>query len=143
MGRVSKKQMRINHKKFVKKYLETGNASEAIRQVYPKNENPEVAGSMLLAKPSIQEAIQEAFEKHDRGIDKDIGALIEVADNKEAKVSGADKIRANELLLKLRGAFNQPNLNLNFSISGKIDGMTEEQAEEMLEKIKRQKNQIV
>ena len=131
-----------NHKKFIKHYVATGKQTEAYRKAFPANKNPDVAAAMLVAKPHIQDAIQQAFAKYDRGIDKDIGGLIEVADNQDAKITGSDKLRATELLLKLRGAFNQPNLNLNFSITGKIEDMQEGEARELLEKI-RAKNSAV
>lgn len=145
MGRVSQKQMKLNHKKFIKKYLETGNAAEAVRQVYPNDHHPDSTGSKLLNKPNIQEAIQAAFAKYDREVDKEIGELIEVADAKEMKdlPTYTEKIKANELLLKLRGAFNQPNMNLNFSITGKIEELPKDQAQEMLNKIREKNNQIV
>lgn len=139
------KNLTINQKKFVKAYIQTGNGKEAVKKAYPNNHDEAPTASKLLKKPHIQQAIQEAFNRFDRDVDKEIGQLIKVADAKDMKdlPTYTDKLKANELLLKLRGAFNQPNMNLNLSFTGNIEDLPEGQAREILEKIRSKNTEVV
>lgn len=125
-------------KRFVVSYLKTGNASEAARIAYPDNKNPDVRAMHSLHQIPVQEAIQEAFRKYDQQIDQEVGNLINIAnhDPMVKLASGEQVIKANEMLLKLRGAFNQPNVNLNFTIDGKIKEMTKEEAQKMVDQLR-------
>lgn len=55
--------LRRRQQKFVDVYVETGNASEAIRRINPKSKRPDIAGSKLKRKPEIRAAIEERTQE--------------------------------------------------------------------------------
>ena len=140
MGRLNPAQ-----KKFIVKYLETGNGAASARYAYPQNQDPHVRANELLETKSVQEEIQKAFAKYDQQIDKEVGNLISIAnhDPKERLQSAEPVIKANEMLLKLRGAFDRPNINLNFNVNSKMEQLSPEKAREVLENIRGKNNGVI
>jgi hypothetical protein len=55
----TRKPLRTRLRAFVRAYVETGNATESMRRIGFTGSRPDVAGSKLLAKPRVREAIQE------------------------------------------------------------------------------------
>lgn len=99
--------MTIKQQIFVKKYIELGNATEAVMQSYNVKRRviAAVMAKQLKKKPHIQEAIILAYEDGGLTIKQAIKNLAYIADLTPARVSVNAVLRANIELLKLRGAY--------------------------------------
>lgn len=120
---MDKVKLSARHKKFAELYAESGNGTDAYRQVFnTHNDNTaRTNGSKLLANPNIFAYIQQLIEEADN---KQIAKAREVLqyltgvmrgtekDSFGLDASLADRTRAAELLGKRYGIFTD-NLNVN------------------------------
>lgn len=94
---------------FVQKYIETGNASQAGREVYSQRQQ----GVENLSKPVVSEVIKTVWE--DVGLtDEYLGQKIQEG-IEEASVEGK-KLNFIETALKLKGHLKNVSVNLSHSI---------------------------
>ena len=94
---------------FIQKYVETGNASEAGREIYAQRQQ----GVENLSKPVVQEVIESVWEK--TGLtDEYLGTKIQEG-IEEASVEGK-RLNYIETALKLKGHLKNVSVNLSHSI---------------------------
>ena len=76
-------KLTLKQKRFVDRYIETGNATEAVRQVYDKTTewSARAIGSENLTKPNIQASIEERLQNC-----KDIIYWIATKDDEKSEV---------------------------------------------------------
>ena len=101
----------IKEAKFVKKYIDIGNATEAIAQTY-NTKSRKSAGLMariIKKKPHIQEAIRLSLQK--KGLTSDTLAdnIAYLANARPEKITADVILRANIEALKLQGAYEKVN----------------------------------
>ena len=100
--------MTIKQKRFVKKYLASGNGTQSVLDSY-NTENPNTAAviaSENLRKLKVIEEINRILDRKGLGIEKvseSVGLIFERG--VETKVTGDNVLRAAEMVLKLHRAF--------------------------------------
>ena len=120
-------------KRFIKKYLETGNATEAAMEVYNANsrKSAQALGSKLLSKDIVQDSLDIALQR--QGLDDD--TLLEDTYHfvKQGKanphVKPADALRALEILFKVKGRLQPPatqSLTVHYSGMSKSELIAEQ-----------------
>ncbi|RJQ27951.1 hypothetical protein C4577_00360 [Candidatus Parcubacteria bacterium] len=138
--------MTTKQKLFIKKYLETGNGTQAALEVYNTND-PNVAkviASENLTKPNIREALEVALSSQGLTLDVIAGNIGNLANSKPEKVSSDAILKANVELLKLHGAYPDKK-SYQFSVSARADirSMTFQEAKMALEKLNRNIDELL
>lgn len=130
--------MTIKQKLFVKKYLETGNGTQAALEAYNTND-PNVAkviASENLTKPNVKVALDEVLRSQGLTLDvltKNIGGL---ANTIPAKVTGETVLKANIELLRLSGAYpDKKSYQYKMTIQGRVKDMSYAEAKTELDKL--------
>lgn len=140
------KGLTIKQKKFAYKYVQVGDASEAARFASPKAKSIGQLGYQQLQNPNVQAEIERIFDEDlGRPLNKDLANIAKWADATEFKdlPTPETSLRASELLLKVRGAFQKNNINLNLSFSAKLDKMTTEDAKEALQQLQDRSQEVL
>jgi hypothetical protein len=116
------KDLTPKQRRFVKGYLETGNATEAAKTAGYSEKSANSIAAENLAKPSIREAISQLMEKHGLSDEKLLSIHKDLL-SATRTVSGIEvpdwdvRARALEMAYKLRGAYQEDLRGLRITIS--------------------------
>lgn len=101
----------LKQKQFVKKYIETGNGTQAALETY-NTAKPSVAANIAsenLRKPQVIEEVNKVLDRKGLNLEQvseSVGSILQRG--VETKVTGDNVLRAAELAFKLHGAFPTP-----------------------------------
>ncbi len=129
-------QMTLKQKLFVNKYIEyNGNASKAALAVY--NVKPSTArqvGYEVLTKPYIQKEIQRLLTPGELKLSVFLEKLANIAQTNPPKgYTGADILKAIEIILKLHGVLTDRKQVTQVSISTNYGDLTKLTKQELFE----------
>jgi hypothetical protein len=98
----------LKRKAFIKHYLGAaqGNATKAAIMAGYSETSAKVTGSRLLSAANVQQAIQRHANKVEVSTERSLQNIGAIANEKAAKVSAGDILKANELILKVKGALS-------------------------------------
>lgn len=134
------KRLSLKQRSFIKKYIQTGNATEEALQSYStkKRGNAQTLGSQTLDIPAVQDALEQALKKNNITLDNVTSEVADLAFTKDVRPTVETKLRANVELLKLLKAYPE-KINRSYSVSIKTQLATKD-FKELLE-LHKQKTQ--
>ncbi len=114
---------------FVKAYIGTaaGNASKAAELAGWTPKNAHQQGSRLLTRPHVQAALHGHAQRTGITTERALANVSGIANAPPAKITSADILKANELILKVNGALNDKRgdarvtVNIGFLTSAPSD----------------------
>ena len=112
------KRLSLKQRSFIRKYIQTGNATEAAFQSYSTKDRKTAQniGSQNLDKPEIQDALEEALKKNNITLENVTSEVADLAFTKDVRPTVETKLRANVELLKLLKAYPE-KINRSYSVS--------------------------
>ena len=100
--------MTLKQKLFTKKYLETGNGTQAVLEAYNTHDpnTAAVIASENLNKPKVIEEIYKVLDRTGLSLEQVSGSVGDILQRgAETKVTGDNILRAAEMLYKLHGVY--------------------------------------
>lgn len=109
--------MKPKHQQFVNAYLQHGNATKAAVTAGYSEHTAAQLGSRLLRHPDVQRAVGKQLHKADLRTQARLEKLGQIADATPKAYTGADVLKANELILKVNGALQDKQSDSRITVN--------------------------
>jgi hypothetical protein len=140
-------KLTYKQKKFVKEYINTnGNGTKAVLNVYDTKDKRTAAmiASKNLTKDNVQEELKQLLQREEYKVENFTSRLSAIAqDNPFKGYTGADILRANELMLKLHGVLTDRRQVTTVSFNADLNKLSKYELLELRNKKQKETDEIL